>query len=111
MRQIRCPHCGLRDETEFRFGGPASVLPHPRAGSGDSDDSDDSDDITSAGPSSDAVATTWAADHYGWPEAARIPAAGGIMRLEWWGHVDGCGAWFRIRRDWVTGRIGAEAGE
>jgi heterotetrameric sarcosine oxidase delta subunit len=29
MHQIRCPHCGVRDEVEFRYRGDATVTRPP----------------------------------------------------------------------------------
>jgi len=71
--RIPCPYCGVRDESEFTFGGPAHVTrPLP-----------ESDDAT------------WTSYLF----ARRNPAG---VHLERWSHAFGCGVWFNIARDTCT---------
>lgn len=76
MLQIRCPHCGTRDEVEFRYRGDASVTrPPPEA-------------------SEDAF-LAYLYDRQnpkGW-------------QLEWWHHVHGCRQVIKVLRHTVTHEI------
>lgn len=76
MLRIPCPHCGLRDETEFSFGGPSHV----------------------ARPAFEASDATWADYLF-----VRQNPKG--MHFERWSHTYGCGRWFNLARDTVTHRI------
>ena len=78
MLRIPCPHCGVRDQDEFRFGGEATV-------------------IRPADPQS--------ASDQAWSEYLfyRVNAMG--PQLERWLHAFGCGEWFLIRRDTLTHEI------
>ena len=81
MLRIPCPHCGVRDEPEFVFGGPAHVVrPDPL-------------DATV----SDA---TWTQYLF-----ARDNPRG--LHHERWCHAFGCGRWFNVARDTVTHEIRA----
>jgi sarcosine oxidase, subunit delta len=74
--RIPCPHCGLRDEPEFSFGGPACVVrPGP-----DCDDAQWSEYLFN-----------------------RENPAG--VHFERWCHSYGCGRWLNIERDTTTHRI------
>jgi heterotetrameric sarcosine oxidase delta subunit len=73
---IFCPHCGARDQTEFAYGGDASVVR----------------------PAADAPLEAWFAYVY-----LRDNPAG--QHAEYWQHVAGCRRWIRIRRDTVTHEI------
>ena len=73
---ISCPHCGARDQTEFAYGGDASIVR----------------------PAPDAPLEAWVAYVY-----LRDNLAG--AHEEYWQHVAGCRRWFRIRRDTVTHEI------
>jgi sarcosine oxidase subunit delta len=73
--RIPCPHCGLRDSEEFRFGGEYRKRPEP-------------------GASSEA----WADYLY-----LRNNAAG--VEKEWWYHRLGCGTWFLVMRDTINHKI------
>ena len=73
---ISCPHCGARDQTEFAYGGDASVVR----------------------PAADAPLEAWFAYVY-----LRDNPAG--PHAEYWQHVAGCRRWIRIRRDTVTDEI------
>jgi sarcosine oxidase, subunit delta len=76
MLRIHCPHCGLRDEPEFSFGGPAHVA-RP--------------DVT--------------ADNLAWSQYlyARDNPKG--VHFERWCHSFGCGRWFNVARDTVSHEI------
>lgn len=76
MHQIKCPHCGVRDEAEFTYRGDASVQrPAPDA---------------SADAFSDFVYTR--ANPKGW-------------HVEWWHHAGGCRQWIKVVRHTVTHEI------
>jgi sarcosine oxidase subunit delta len=76
MLQISCPYCGIRDETEYHFGGPAHVTRPPFA-------------------VSDARWTDYLFN--------RDNPKG--LHYERWCHRDGCGRWFNLVRDTVTHEI------
>ena len=76
MLRIPCPHCGLRDESEFLCGGPA----HIRRPSHEVDDA------------------TWTAYLF-----SRENPVG--VSFERWLHHYGCGRWFNIARHTVTHEI------
>lgn len=75
MLRLHCPHCGLRDETEFRYGGEAG-----RARPAGSDCAD------------------WARYLF-W---RRNPVG---AHTELWLHVSGCRRWLKIERDTRTNKI------
>ncbi len=76
MLRIRCPHCGLRDESEFRYRGDASAIrPAPGAG-------------------------TQAFVDYVYQ---RMNPKG--LHLEWWLHVGGCRMLLHIERHTMTHAI------
>jgi heterotetrameric sarcosine oxidase delta subunit len=78
MLRIRCPHCGERDETEFRYRGDASRRR----------------------PDADAGLAAFTAYVYerdnprGW-------------HLEWWLHVGGCRKLLKLARHTLTHEIAA----
>jgi sarcosine oxidase subunit delta len=76
MLRIACPYCGLRDEPEFTFGGPAHI----------------------ARPSFDVSDEAWADYLFN-----RDNPRG--MHYERWLHAFGCGRWFNVARDTVTHEI------
>jgi sarcosine oxidase subunit delta len=76
MLQIPCPYCGVRDEPEFTFGGPAHITRPPLT-------CDDG---------------TWT--HYLYMRAN--PAG---VHLERWCHSYGCGRWFNLARNTLTHEI------
>jgi sarcosine oxidase subunit delta len=69
---LTCPHCGVREVTDFGFGGEVSSRPK-------------------AQPSQRDLNT------YAY---FRRNAAG--LQREWWVHRSGCGAWFLAERDTRT---------
>ena len=71
---ITCPICGKRNGYEFRFGGEEK------------------------GPRPDEEGLTPEA----WCDYVHMRSNIGGSQMEWWYHRDGCGMWFRIRRDTRT---------
>lgn len=78
MLRITCPNCGVRDEPEFTFGGPAH-LTRP------------------AGEVTDAV----------WVDYLFNRDNPKGIHYERWLHSFGCGRWFNVARDTVTHEIRA----
>jgi sarcosine oxidase subunit delta len=78
MLRIPCPYCGLRDEPEFGFGGPAHVTR----------------------PGLEATDARWTDYLF-----SRDNPKG--THYERWVHVYGCGRWFNVVRDTVTHEISA----
>jgi sarcosine oxidase, subunit delta len=79
--RIPCPHCGMRDEPEFSFGGPSHIT-RPDA---------TVDDVT-------------------WTDYLfrRDNPAG--VHHERWLHAYGCGRWFNVARNTLTHEILASYG-
>ena len=76
MLQIRCPFCGIRDETEFEFGGEAGRQ-RPDGSASDSE----------------------------WSQYLFMRSnAKGIQRERWF-HRYGCGQWFEVERDTATHEV------
>ena len=75
---LPCPHCGRRPVAEFRYGGEDG-LGRPR------------NDMVLDG---DALADRL----YGFDNPKGVSP-------EWWQHVAGCRAWFRLTRDTATDRV------
>jgi heterotetrameric sarcosine oxidase delta subunit len=73
MLRIRCPHCGLRDEAEFRYRG----------------------DATASRPADDASAEAFRAYVY-----ERANPCG--MHVEYWHHVHGCRRVLKVQRHTAT---------
>lgn len=82
MLLIPCPHCGPREETEYRCGGEADLA---RPGVETSSEQD------------------WA--NYLFSRSNRRG-----LHLERWCHLHGCGCWFIVARDTVSHRIEAVYG-
>ena len=78
MLRIPCPYCGTRDQSEFRFGGEATIVR----------------------PADPAAATDeeWA-DYLFYRDNVR-----GVHQ-ERWLHGFGCRQWFLVERDTVTHEI------
>ena len=74
MLRIECPVCGLRDESEFVYGGDATVS-HP--------------------PESDS-------DPASWTDSVFIRENPRGMHCEWWQHIHGCRQWLTANRDTQT---------
>lgn len=82
MLLIECPHCGPRAQTEFAYGGDASVR-------------------RPADP--EKVSTEEWLDYVYLRENPRGP------HVEWWHHSAGCRSWFKVRRDTLTHEVLASA--
>ncbi|MCP4286114.1 MAG: sarcosine oxidase subunit delta [Gammaproteobacteria bacterium] len=78
MLQIPCPWCGVRDESEFSYGGEAHIM-RP----------DNPDALSDA---------EWA-DYMFMRNNPRGP------HLEQWHHAYGCRRWFNVERDTVSYKI------
>ena len=78
MLRIECPFCGVRDQTEFRFGGEANI--HRPIDPAQSSDEDGADYL-------------FYRDNLKGPHAER------------WVHSYGCRRWFRVLRDTATHEI------
>jgi heterotetrameric sarcosine oxidase delta subunit len=76
MLRIACPHCGLRDETEFTFGGPSHITRPPLE-------------------ASDAVWTDYLFNKDN-PKG---------VHFERWVHAFGCARWFNVARHTVNHEI------
>ncbi len=88
MLRIPCPHCGLRDLVEFRYGGEAGVLrpTHPES----------------------VTDSEWA-DYLYYRDNLKGP------QRERWVHIHGCRQWFERVRDththeWLADSATPEAG-
>ncbi|MEU6999242.1 sarcosine oxidase subunit delta [Nonomuraea sp. NPDC046570] len=75
MLSIDCPHCGPRDENEFRYGGQAGIAYRPETGDEE-----------------------WAAYLF-----TRDNPRGWFH--ERWFHTHGCRTWFTVHRHTVTHEI------
>jgi len=78
MLLITCPHCGPRDEIEFRFGGQAH--------------------LSRPGPPETVTDQEWADYLF----TRSNPRGTGLER---WVHAAGCRQWFNIARSTVTHEI------
>jgi len=78
MLQIKCPYCGVRDETEFTFGGQSHI----------------------ARPDESADDQTWGEYLF-----FRQNPKG--VHYERWCHTYGCNQWFNVARDTVTQEVKA----
>lgn len=76
--KIKCPYCGVRNENEFKWGGPT----HIRRPAFDENISDAK-----------------------WADYLHMRQNPKGTSLERWCHIHGCGEWFNISRDTVTHRI------
>lgn len=78
MLRIKCPICGLRDETEFTYGGDATVkLP----------------DLAETDPQK-------------WGEYVFVRDNPRGPHQEYWHHVGGCRQWLVVNRNTLTHEIG-----
>lgn len=75
MLRIPCPHCGLRDESEFRYGGEATVKRPAEPAAIDD--------------------RAWS-DYLFYRDNLRGP-----LRERWY-HAWGCRQWFELQRDTLT---------
>ena len=78
MLRIKCPWCGVRDQTEFQFGGESHIC-RP----------ENPQDVTDAG----------------WAEYMFYRKNPKGLHYERWVHSYGCRQWFNVARDTVTHNI------
>jgi heterotetrameric sarcosine oxidase delta subunit len=78
MLRLPCPHCGLRDETEFRFGGESHLARPPMT-------------VTDRA----------------WTEYLFFRENPRGVHYERWLHAAGCRRWFNVARDTVTHEVRA----
>lgn len=78
MLRIPCPHCGVRDYTEFHYAGDASKL-RPAHGTG---------------------------DLRAWHDYVFLFDNPKGTHLEYWQHVEGCRQWLVLERDTATNTVG-----
>ena len=76
MIRINCPFCGVRDHSEFTYGGDASI----------------------EYPALDADASTW-------HDAVFLRENIRGKQSETWQHVNGCRMWLIVERDTMTHEI------
>ena len=81
MLRIHCPVCGLRDESEFSYGGDATVVR----------------------PAHDETSIDVWHDYVFLRDNPRGP------HREYWHHVQGCRQWLVVERDTLTHKIGEAA--
>lgn len=75
MLRLPCPHCGLRDQTEFSYGGDASVTRPP---------------------------TETDVDDGAWADYLFSRTNPDGRHREYWHHTYGCRRWMRVTRDTRT---------
>jgi methylglutamate dehydrogenase subunit B len=78
MLRIPCPHCGLRDYTEFHYAGDATKL-RPTHGTD---------------------------DPHAWHDYVFLFDNPKGTHLEYWQHVEGCRQWLVLERDTATNTVG-----
>ncbi len=78
MLRIHCPHCGVRDYTEFHYAGDATRL-RPPQGTG---------------------------DLHAWHDYVFLFDNPKGPHLEYWQHVEGCRQWLVLERDTATNKAG-----
>jgi heterotetrameric sarcosine oxidase delta subunit len=78
MLRIPCPHCGVRDYTEFHYAGDATKQ-RPTHGTG---------------------------DRRAWYEYVFLFDNPKGAHLEYWQHVEGCRQWLVLERDTATNTVG-----
>ena len=71
---IDCPHCGKRNQSEFRYGGEYNARPKD----------------------------PMAADDKQWSNYVYIKDNKAGVQREWWYHRTGCGTWFLAERNTKT---------
>lgn len=77
MLQIDCPYCGLRDFSEFTYGGDATLV-RP--------------ELTTDDPEA-------------WHDFVFLRDNPRGRHKEFWHHVNGCRQWLRVERDSLTHEI------
>lgn len=91
MLRIPCPHCGLRDEIEFRYRGDASLV-RPSAGAGGE-----------AAMAEAFLAEPFLAEAFLAYVYERGNPAG--WHVEWWLHVGGCRRALKLVRHTATHEV------
>ncbi len=81
MLRIPCPHCGLRDYSEFRYAG----------------------DATKSRPGLEST------DAREWHDFVFLFDNPKGAHREYWQHVQGCRQWIVLERDTATNRVGSAA--
>ena len=76
MIQIDCPFCGMRDHSEFHYGGDGSIVY----------------------PALDAPTSEW-------HDAVFLRQNIRGRQVETWQHVQGCRMWLRVERDTMTHEV------
>ncbi|MGB1252951.1 MAG: sarcosine oxidase subunit delta [Candidatus Promineifilaceae bacterium] len=74
MLLINCPHCGKRNQSEFRYGGEYNPRPAQPIDQSDAD----------------------------WAEYIYMKDNALGVQKEWWYHRSGCGTWFLAERHTKT---------
>ncbi|MDF1758388.1 MAG: sarcosine oxidase subunit delta [Legionellaceae bacterium] len=78
MLKINCPHCGIRNETEFSYGGEADIY-RPNDPYSISDEK--------------------------WAEYVFFKSNNMGSLKELWNHTNGCRKWFSVIRNTLTNEI------
>tara|TARA_Y100001970_G_scaffold12112_1_gene13866 strand:+ start:211 stop:477 length:267 start_codon:yes stop_codon:yes gene_type:complete len=78
MLHIKCPHCGLRSQNEFSYGGDGSVK-RPELNKDISDKE--------------------------WDTFVYFRKSPRGIHSELWQHISGCRQWIKVKRDTVTHEI------
>ena len=78
MLYIKCPHCGMRPQTEFSYGGDATVK-RPELNKEISDQE--------------------------WDDFVYNRKSLRGKQLELWQHISGCRQWIKVERDTATHEI------
>ena len=78
MLYINCPHCGMRSQNEFSYGGDASVI-RPLLEKEVSDKE--------------------------WDDFVYMRKSPRGKHIELWHHISGCRQWFKAQRDTTTHEI------
>ena len=78
MLHIQCPHCGLRSQNEFSYGGDATVK-RPELNKEVSDQD--------------------------WDNFVYLRKSPRGKHLELWQHISGCRQWIKVERDTLTHEI------
>jgi sarcosine oxidase, subunit delta len=77
MIRIECPHCGLRNSSEFRYGGEYNPRP--------------SQPLTVSNPE--------------WTDYIYFRDNKLGEQVEWWYHGNGCGTWFLAERHTKSNKV------
>ncbi|MBC7781148.1 MAG: sarcosine oxidase subunit delta [Proteobacteria bacterium] len=96
MLLIACPYCGPRDQTEFNYGGDASV----RRPTGTARNVGAASD-----PALDSALDSGGAEDRAWDAYLHLRANPAREHAEWWQHAQGCRRWIGVRRNTLTHEI------